>query len=506
MSIYGLQNIAKEINLIAYKKWLCDWSEYLSIPIIEKGENDVAQFIAPAFIQNLVYSNGEWWSFNKMTSLWKQTKDPSATITTFIQQKLNEGEEMMLSIANALDLDDEGMMAIKKNKAIYKDTYKTVSHSGSLSVITKYFKTYLCDDGFTENLDNGLYKMVFRNGVYDLKTGLFRKGIKQNDYISKTIPCDYEKPKQDETDYVWGKLLQICNNNVKHLEFYLSCLGYAFTGDSSKEQLFWYFRGQTADNGKSVIFEALENMMPNYVMKANSDVLDKGADLRKEVATWRGLKLLWLNEVSTKMKDAELVKAICDGTSYKYNKLYAIEAVVMPIRFKLFAVSNNSLKIKGDGGVKRRFVLGQFNSQFKDTFKEDNYERLQFKKDKNLRNNLETTYKNALIHLIMSYGTQYWNDKKLKEYPKEWAKGADEDMADNDTFREFFKENFVVDKVAMIHKTSVEEKLKEYEYHKYIKFKDELARLGISYKYDSQKIITNAHRYRLEVAGFWCHK
>jgi hypothetical protein len=55
-------------------------------------------------------------------------------------------------------------------------------------------------------------------------------------------------------------------------------------------------------------------------MKANSDILDKGADLRKEIATWLGLKILWLNEVSTKVKDEDLVKAICDGTSYKYNR------------------------------------------------------------------------------------------------------------------------------------------------------------------------------------------
>ena len=69
--------------------------------------------------------------------------------------------------------------------------------------------------------------------------------------------------------------------------------------------------------------------MPNYVMKGNSDVLDNGADLRKEVATWAGLKILWLNEVSVKHKDEDLVKAIGDGTSYKYNRLYATEAVIV---------------------------------------------------------------------------------------------------------------------------------------------------------------------------------
>ena len=171
---------------------------------------------------------------------------------------------------------------------------------------------------------------------------IFKKGIKKEDYVTKTIPFDYQIPEKVYVDYVKNKLKQICNWNDKHLDYYLSILGYAFTGDSSKEQNFYYHRGQTADNGKSVIFEVLELLMPNYVMKGNSDVLDKGADLRKEVATWGGLKILWLNEVSIKQKDEDLVKAICDGTSYKYNRLYATEAVVMAIQFKLFGVSNHT--------------------------------------------------------------------------------------------------------------------------------------------------------------------
>ena len=106
------------------------------------------------------------------------------------------------------------------------------------------------------------------------------------------------------------------------MEYYLSILGYTFTGDSTKEQMFWYLRGQLAENGKSVVFEVLEKIMPNYVMKANSDVLDKGADLRKEVATWLGLKLLWLNEVSVKKKDEDLLK---ESWSLATSKLEAEE-------------------------------------------------------------------------------------------------------------------------------------------------------------------------------------
>ena len=45
-----------------------------------------------------------------------------------------------------------------------------------------------------------------------------------------------------------------------------------------------------------------------------------------------------------------------------------------------------------------------------------------------LKSDLLGEYKNALIHLIMTYSNRYWNDKKLLEYPTEWAEGADEIM------------------------------------------------------------------------------
>ena len=506
MKIHGLQSIAKQINPQGYKEWMIKWNAYLHLEILDKGENDIARFISPYLIQSLKLCHNEWWVFKEKTSLWCRIKEPSATIITFIQIKINEALECCLSTGNRYDLNEDQLKELNKKKGKYMEHYKNVCKGSCCSQLIKFSKDYLCDDGLLELLDNGLYKMIFQNGVLDLTTLKFRNGIKKEDYVTKTIPFDYEKPNDNDVDYVKHKLKQICNWNDEHLNYYLSILGYAFTGDSSKEQNFYYLRGQTAENGKSVIFEILEVLMPNIVMKGNSDVLDRGADLRKEVATWTGLKILWLNEVSVKEKDEDLVKAVCDGTSYKYNRLYATEAVVMPVTFKLFAVSNNTLSIKGDAGVKRRFKLTQHNSQFKDDYIKDDYEKLQFIKDKDLKSKLLGKYKNALIYLIMTYSNQYWLDKKLKEYPKEWEEEAKEAMDDNDQFSEWFKEHFEICKEGKIHKNVLEEELK-YSPHKSLKIKDELKRMKIWFKYDSQE----QHYQKLPLSeykakkfkGFW---
>jgi hypothetical protein len=498
MSIYGLQNIAKKVNHQGYKDWLVKHNEFLHLGILEKGENDIARFIAPYLIISLVYCRNEWWEYNSKTCLWSCIKEPSATITTLIQRKIDESLECLLSLMSKCEDEDEYKELASKKK-VYTGHYSNACKSGFNNMIVKYLKSYLCDNDFYDKLDDGLYKMVYKNGILDLKTMIFKTGISQSDYITKTIPFDYEKPKEEDLKYVRLNLKKICNWNEKHLEYYLSSLGYAFTGDSAKEQKFWYLRGQTAENGKSIVFEVLELLMPNYVIKGGSNILDKGVDLKKEVATWRGIKLLWLNEVSVKAKDEDLVKALCDGTGYKYNRNYAIEAVVMPIRFKLFAVSNNTLTIKGDAGVKRRFKLEQFNSQFKEV-EEDDYENLQFIKDIDFKDKLCDQYKNALIYLILTYSNKYWKEKKLKEYPSEWNEEAEDVMKDNNEFSEWFKDTFEIKEGAMIHKTDFETILNASKY-KNLKIKDELARMKISYKYESQKEVSEKGKGKRK--GFW---
>jgi hypothetical protein len=414
--VYGLQTTAKKLNPSGYREWLIKHNEYLELPILEKGENDVAQFIGKFLNHDLVYCKSTWWSFNSKSGLWNEIAEPSARITSFTQLKINEAEQCF-SRQTEFCTDPIQIKANMETKKKYMDHYKSVCKSSYNSQMVKYLKTYVNDEEFLDKLDITKYRIAFRNGVMNLKTLEFEHGLKREYFLTKTIPHDYKKPSDKEIAEVREIIKKICNYNDQHLEYYLSTLGYAFTGDSTREQNFWYLRGQTAQNGKSVIFETLEAIAPNYVLKANSDVLDRGADLRKEIHTWRGILILWLNEVSTKRKDEDIVKALCDGTGYKYNPLYSKSAVVMTINFKLFAVSNNTLEIKGDAGVKRRFRIQQFNSQFKVENTHDNYKDLQFKMDKDLGEKLRTIYCDALLHLIFAYSHDYYNEQILKPDP-----------------------------------------------------------------------------------------
>ena len=401
--------------------------------------------------------------------------------------KIDEAKSILL-LKKSQTVDKEKIVVMEEQEKMYNFHYKAVCKSAFNNMMTKFLKSYLEDNTFVTKLDQCKYQLVYKNGIYDMKIGKFSKGIRQNDYISQTLPFDYEEPNSEDTLTVREILKKICNYDESHLEYYLSVLGYCLTGDSSREQNFWYYRGETGSNGKSVILEVLENILPIYIRKANADFTDKGADLRKEIATWQGLRILWANEMSTKKKDAELIKALCDGTSLTFNPLYAVKAVTMNVNFKVMVVSNHSLNISSDKGVERRFKIGQFNSKFDLNLEEDDAKNLHFKADKDLNDKLKGKYKNALIHIILKYSHQYWIDKKLKPYPVEWKQASADCMEDNNDFNCWFVDNCELGTEFCIHHNFIKEYTADYKKLQNMNLKDEFNRLGKGIKYDSQEL------------------
>lgn len=495
LSIHYLESLFKKCNYNGYKDWCVKYKRYLKLKTLEQGSNDLGEWVKDKLKVNLVYCNDNWIQYDKQNKLWKIVKKPDAIITSHIQSEIDISKEMLLCVKNRTD-DEVLKKKLEENEKQYNKFRTIITGCGYMSQLKNYLTTYLCDNYFDKKLDRHTYKMAFQNGMLDLTTFQLQP-LCQEHFITKTIPYDWEVPKKSDKDSVRTMLKKITNWNDSHLEYYLSILGYAMTGDSSREQMFWYFRGETAENGKSVIFEILEKIMPNYVEKSTPEFLDKKYDIKKEVPTWNGKRIIWVNELSTEKKNEDLVKSICDGTDYKYNRNYAIESQKVPIGFKLFCVSNNSLNIKADNGIIRRFRLCQFGSQFKADNVEDDYENLQFIRNKYLVDELTGTLRNALLALIFDYSKTYYEDKCLKPYPNEWKQDADEVMEDNNKFQSWFNDNFDIGKEFKIYKGELDNII-PIEF-KNIKVKDELKRMKICHEYKSQHQEYNPDRQK----GWW---
>lgn len=129
----------------------------------------------------------------------------------------------------------------------------------------KCLSTTLRDDEFEDKLDMNKGKVSFKNGILDLKTGEFINRILWDDYIMKYIPSNYT----GEVDFTFlkSKLKEILNNNDEHLEYFLSIIGYSFTGFADKEKFIYFMidktYGRKGDNGKTFFFDILSHLLPS---------------------------------------------------------------------------------------------------------------------------------------------------------------------------------------------------------------------------------------------------
>ena len=490
MCIHGLQNICKKVNEHGYKEWKIKYKKYLPIKILEKGENDVAKYIAPYLKDILVYCQEHWIIYDHKTHLWRHIKEPTSTIVSMIHTHIDEARESLLYVKIKSDDTEEKEKLAKKEKT-YMNFYSAISKGGYSATLKKYLSELLHDAEFDQKLDDNKYQVAYKNGVLDLKTLTFRYGLLPDDFLTKTIPCDYEEPTEEDMKHVKRELKKICNNNDSHLDYYLSTFGYAMTGDSAKVQKFWCLRGQKACNGKSVIFEALMKNIPNYIIQMESEIFECNYGSRhKEVSSWGGARIAWINELSKRKQDNEIIKTVCDGTSIKYKVMYGGMAT-MPITLKLFIVSNHTLNFDADNGLKRRLVVNQLDSDFVDGLEEDDEINCKFKKDINFGETLQTKYKHALLGLIFKYSKMFVDDGyQLKPHPDEWKQETKDVVENNDQFQTWFSDNFELGNDFKISKRELETHVNAFTIDSpkkiNITVRDELKRMNIVYKYDSQ--------------------
>ena len=257
-------------------------TKYLSLKILQKGENGVAKYIAPFLQDHLVFCNEQWLIFEKRSGLWRHIKEPTSSIVSVVHNQIDEARESLLYVKINTENSDEKDKLTKKEKE-YMTFYASIAKGGYSSTLKKYLSELLHDAEFDEKLDGNKYEVAFKDGVLDLKTNTFRAGIQPTDFLTKPIPFIYEKPTREDMAHVRKELKNICNNNEKHLDYYLSVFGYAMTGDASKLQQLWCLRSQKASEGKSVIFEALMKIIPNYIIQMESEIFvsNYGSSIKK---------------------------------------------------------------------------------------------------------------------------------------------------------------------------------------------------------------------------------
>ena len=336
--------------------------------------------------------------------------------------------------------DTEEQKRITDDIKTYSKMYSEVDKSGFYSMITKHLKTILYDSTFYSKLDNNPYKLAFLDGIYDLRENQFNKGYSDYDYITKTIPFEYTEPSQEHTDFVKNIIHKICNCNQAHMDYYLGVLGQALLGDAELEKALYFCVGVGGNNGKTLILEALSDVMPNYVSKIERKTFEKGySKAHKHLAGTKGKRIVYVEELSAKEQEIELLKEIGDGKTIKNEIMFGTDELIN-VSFKLIFLSNCQANLKVDGGIGNRYRQICHNARFNKETTEDNYETLDFVQDKSLASLLKGEYKHALIKIFLEAGHLYTKTNQLS-IPNEFEEAIANTLEINDEVKMWFNDN-----------------------------------------------------------------
>ena len=431
----------------------------------DKNFTTICEKIVPYIREVLVFCMENWYSYSDVTHLWTMIKEPQKIIKEYLFLCVSENNKHIAKKIAGVDMaaDSKRLELIALQKQ-FLCMYSKIESLQVLTLVKRDLMISLADDEFVNKLDDKAGKLVFKNGIYDIASNTFREGLKYEDNLSFTLPYNYRKAKSVDIEKAKKEIMKICANQEWRYKYYMECLGFSMMGTPEKEQAAFFMVG-CGGNGKSLLLEALEKMMPKYVVKLSSKTFSKGnQDFKKNINSMKGARIAWINEVEKIKQDIDLIKAIADGTAIKNPVLYKQIEEHIKILAKLFFVSNLELSFASDGGIKRRYRYVEFVAKF---HKKQIWEKLQEKRE-NIDFEADTGMLSyftsedgffALLELILE-GARRWIDDGELKVPEEYEKLADKACEKNEAFAEFVDAHIVKSVGNFVSRFEIEERYK----------------------------------------------
>ncbi|MGD1042170.1 MAG: phage/plasmid primase, P4 family [Sedimentisphaerales bacterium] len=215
--------------------------------------------------------------------------------------------------------------------------------------------------------DKDPYLLNCLNGTIDLRTGELTEH-KAGDMLTKLCPVVFDR---DAQLGLWNKFLDdVTGGNAELKDFLQRAVGYALTGDTREEKLF-FVHGPTAA-GKSTFLEAIKTTLGDYAITADFETFLKrmttGA-ARNDVARLAGAHLVVSIEIDEGAELAEgLVKILTGGDTVAARFLYQESFEFYP-KFKLWLAANHAPRASDRDEALWRRIL---RIPFEHTIPEDN--------------------------------------------------------------------------------------------------------------------------------------
>jgi P4 family phage/plasmid primase-like protien len=335
-----------------------------------------------------------WYEFNH--HYWREI-DSGVVLRNLIStemRRLFDKKRGALFLAEEAAEEGPKKEALQKEKEKYGSIYTRLGVTCEKNNIMTEARELFYDDKFFEKIDSNNHLICFKNGVYDFKQGVFRKGYPE-DYITLCTNINYlaydrerDEPLREELRVFLSQLFpdpELCRYMTEHLAS-------AFIGGNPNQTMNMYMgHGQ---NGKSVLTGFMGMVLGDYKGDVPLSLIvtrerTKIGGTAPELLALKGKRYAVMQEPSKgDVINDGIMKQITSGEDVVQARgLYQQNSISFIPGFKLVVCMNEQMTIDGNShGTWRRVRLVPFDSLFTDNpVKNDPLKPHQFLVDKNMR-------------------------------------------------------------------------------------------------------------------------
>ena len=466
MTIGTLAHFAKEDNRIEYEKIVRSYSDEYIKQSLTGSHHDLAkacferygnEFVCASIVQNVwyQYENHKWKRIEEGVFLRQKLSDEF--VTTFS----DKGKEIFDKMSKCPEGDKD--MYASQQKQVQK-MVNNLKQSPFKSNVMKECKEVFYNENFLKNLDKNPWLIAFRNGVYDLKTNMFRPGIPE-DYLSLQMPIDYSE--YTESDRLVQEVYRFFEKIFPDREvrdYFMDVASEVFVGGNRKKHV--YFWSGEGDNGKSVTELFFEKMLGEYAVKLPTSLIvgkrtQSSAACPELVRAGNGVRWAILQEPDKKdVINIGILKELSGNDSFFARGLFQAGGEIEPM-FKLNVICNDPPSIPySDKATWNRIRVIPFESTFSNDAPADYDEQIRtkvFPKDPFFSEKIPTLIK-PFAWVLLNHRKK---GIKLVD-PVKVTLATDGYRKKNDTYRQFVEERIIAAENARINLSELYTSFKEW--------------------------------------------
>ncbi len=258
----------------------------------------------------------------------------------------------------------------KKRKFFYQHI-KSSGNKGKLEAMVGLARSNADISVTADQFDRDIFMLNCQNGVLDLK---HKKFLDHSSDLLLTKICNASYDETAECPRWKDFLSRIFLGNNEIIDFMQKAVGYALTGDVSR-QIFFIFYGK-GSNGKSTFVETIIAMLGDYAATAATSTFTykRNNEIPNDVARLKGMRFINTSELEQfRHLDEALVKKFTSEEPIPARFLHHEFFEFKPTG-KIFFSTNYKPTIRGtDDGIWRRIKLVPFTYEFPEDQKIEGY-------------------------------------------------------------------------------------------------------------------------------------